>query len=178
MSQKSFPLKRRRSRHKNLDLDELLIVAEKVDNWTRNDSEKVLEKAVSQMGEVYLERLKANTPIRDRRGWPPPDSRPPEDGGDGFMRDNWELTSVIPLANRRYQVTVKNDARFAEAVEYGHKQKVGRYVPQIHNFLKKPEVEGIHTIRRTKEELDKSKEMERTLQKKFDAELKRIFDGK
>lgn len=183
-NQRSFPLRRKRSRHKSLDFDDLIIVADNIDNWTRRDSEGVLRNAVSQMGEIYLERIKANTPIRDIAsirypdGYDPPYSRPSVDGGEGFMRENWQLTSVIPLSNKRYQVTVKNDARFAEAVEYGHKQDVGAYVTQIHNHLKESTVEGIHTIRRTKEELAESKEMERTLQKKFDAELERIFNGK
>ena len=178
MSQKSFPLKRKSSRHKSLDLDDLIILVDNLDQWTRKDSERVLAEAVSEMGEVYLERVKANTPIRDQRGFPPPYSRPAEDGGDGFMRDSWELTSVTPLPNRRYQVTVKNDARFAEAVEYGHDQDTKRYVRQIGHQLRNPKVKGIHTIQQTREELNESKEMERVLERKFNKELKRLFNGK
>lgn len=44
-------------------------------------------------------------------------------------------------------VDVYNNTEYAAHVEYGHRQKVGQYVPAIGKRLKKPFVEGEHMLR-------------------------------
>ena len=45
------------------------------------------------------------------------------------------------------RVDVYNNTEYAAHVEYGHRQKVGQYVPAIGKRLKKPFVEGEHMLR-------------------------------
>lgn len=175
-------IKRARSRHGGLTTRELNNLIKKFENLP---VDQILADCTREMGEVYLKKLKENTPIRDQK-YDAPYSRWEADGGKGFMRESWELTSVIPRGKNKYEVTVKNDARFAHAVEYGHKQidkKTGelRFVHQLTpwgKYLKQEKVEGIHVIKKTKAELAESKVMHNTLKRKVNKELKRMLNGK
>ena len=60
----------------------------------------------------------------------------------GNLREAWKRST--PENGR---VDVYNNTEYAAHVEYGHRQKVGQYVPAIGKRLKKPFVEGRHMLR-------------------------------
>lgn len=60
----------------------------------------------------------------------------------GNLREAWKRST--PDNGR---VEVYNNTEYAAHVEYGHRQKVGQYVPAIGKRLKKPFVEGKHMLR-------------------------------
>lgn len=60
----------------------------------------------------------------------------------GNLREAWKHST--PENGR---VDVYNNTEYAAHVEYGHRQKVGQYVPAIGKRLKKPFVEGRHMLR-------------------------------
>ena len=60
----------------------------------------------------------------------------------GNLRKAWKRST--PDNGR---VEVYNNTEYAAHVEYGHRQKVGQYVPAIGKRLKKPFVPGKHMLR-------------------------------
>lgn len=60
----------------------------------------------------------------------------------GNLREAWKRS-----APENGRVDVYNNTEYAAHVEYGHRQKVGQYVPTIGKRLKKPFVEGKHMLR-------------------------------
>lgn len=60
----------------------------------------------------------------------------------GNLRAAWKRST--PENGR---VDVYNNTEYAAHVEYGHRQKVGQYVPAIGKRLKKPFIEGRHMLR-------------------------------
>ena len=86
------------------------------------------------------------------------------DARDKFLAQEAELVrgdavslSPVDTGNRREawkrstpdngRVEVYNNTEYAAHVEYGHRQKVGQYVPAIGKRLKKPFVPGKHMLR-------------------------------
>lgn len=89
------------------------------------NSGKVLDMASAQMGETLVGRVKDLTPV-----------------DTGNLRQSWKRTRP-----KNGRVEVYNNTEYASHVEWGHRQKVGRYVPAIGKTLKKPFVEGSHMLR-------------------------------
>ena len=89
------------------------------------NSGKVLDMASAQMGETLVGRVKDLTPV-----------------DTGNLRQSWKRTRP-----KNGRVEVYNDTEYASHVEWGHRQKVGRYVPAIGKTRKKPFVEGSHMLR-------------------------------
>ena len=89
------------------------------------NSGKVLDMASAQMGETLVGRVKDLTPV-----------------DTGNLRQSWKRTRP-----KNGRVEVYNNTEYASHVEWGHRQKVGRSVPAIGKTLKKPFVEGSHTLR-------------------------------
>ena len=48
----------------------------------------------------------------------------------GTLRDAWTILPVEKQGNN-YVVTIVNNTEYASYVEYGHRQRPGRYVPEI-----------------------------------------------
>ena len=89
------------------------------------DPKEVLDKTSAQVGETLAGRTKNLTPV-----------------DSGRLRNDWHRTK--PQDGR---VTVYNNTEYAAHVEWGHRQKVGKYIPALGKTLKKPFVEGRHMLR-------------------------------
>ena len=63
----------------------------------------------------------------------------------GTLRRGWTIGPIVKRGND-YRITVFNPVRYAEYVEYGHRQEPGRYVPAIDKKLKKYWAEGIYML--------------------------------
>lgn len=56
----------------------------------------------------------------------------------GLLRNSWQLSNVFKKSNSEYYIVLFNPVLYASYVEYGHRQEVGRFVPQIGKRLKSP----------------------------------------
>ena len=63
----------------------------------------------------------------------------------GNLRRSITSSDVKHYGNE-YSMTIGSSLEYVQAVEYGHKQEVGRYVPAIKKKLKKEFVPGNHVI--------------------------------
>lgn len=78
---------------------------------------------------IQLEgRVKERTPVKTAR-----------------LRNAWRV-GEIRRSGDEYIIEVSNNLEYAEAVEYGHRQEPGRYVPAIGKRLKRKFVPGAHMM--------------------------------
>jgi hypothetical protein len=66
----------------------------------------------------------------------------------GELAESWHIGN-IQTDGTTYSLELINDADFGKAVEYGHKQQAGKYVPEIGKKLIKNYVQGKHMIQRS-----------------------------
>lgn len=62
----------------------------------------------------------------------------------GTLRNAWQMSTLINSSSVKSKVY--NNLEYAEYVEYGHRQQVGRYVPQIGKKLKNSFVKGQYML--------------------------------
>ena len=70
----------------------------------------------------------------------------PED--TGTLKNSWQRENGRRLTGKKFTQIVFNMTDYAAHVEYGHRQKVGRYVPAIGKKLVAPIVRGRFMLRR------------------------------
>ena len=72
----------------------------------------------------------------------------------GALRQGW---TVLPIEKKggAYQITVTNNLLYASYVEYGHRQKPGRYVPALGKQLKAAWVPGRYMMTISVQELER-----------------------
>lgn len=71
----------------------------------------------------------------------------------GTLRDAWTVLPVEKIGNT-YTVTVINPTEYASYVEYGHRQRPGRYVPALGKRLKANWVKGKFMLTISEQELE------------------------
>lgn len=93
----------------------------------------------------------------------------------GTLRDAW---AVMPVGHRgnHYTVVLLNPIKYAPYVEYGHRQKPGRYVPALGKQLKAHWVKGRFMLTISTQEVEQ--QAPAILEKKLYQFLKGCFDAK
>lgn len=71
----------------------------------------------------------------------------------GRLRNGW-MVGEIRKSGNDYIIEVYNNVEYAEPVEYGHRQKVGQYVPALGKRLKAKTVKGAHMMELSLADLD------------------------
>lgn len=71
----------------------------------------------------------------------------------GRLRRGWTVGGVIKNGST-YEVEIINPVEYASYVEYGHRQRPGRYVPQIGKTLKRAWVPGRFMLTISERELE------------------------
>ena len=74
-----------------------------------------------------------------------------------------------------YEIEVYNPTEYASYVEYGHRQQVGRFVPQIGKRLKQGWVQGQFMLKISEEEIQAI--APKLLEKKLNEEIRRLFNA-
>lgn len=87
-----------------------------------------------------------------RRGWTAKTEEEAEGGGQSDVMAFVNSLNVEKLQGA-YQITIINPVPYASYVEYGHRQKVGRYVPAIERSLKRAWVPGQFMLKISEDEL-------------------------
>lgn len=90
----------------------------------------------------------------------------------GTLRDAWTVQPVEKVGDS-YVVTVVNNTEYASYVEFGHRQKPGRYVPALGKSLTANWVEGQFMLTISEEKL--RSQLPRILEKKVYMLLKEVF---
>ncbi len=75
-------------------------------------------------------------------------------GQTGALKNNW-VSNIIKEGNI-YKIEVINPLKYAEFVEFGHRQQPGRYVKAIGKRLKKGWVEGKLMLTITERDLQRN----------------------
>lgn len=128
------------------------------DKTNEKEIEKLCEEMTKELAATFTNKVIKRTPV----------GIIPEDIDDetkekywsgytgGNLRRNWtvgKLERTGGNGTRTYRIKVENQAKYAVYVEEGHRQTVGKYVPQLGKTLKKPWVEGKHMNRITADEI-------------------------
>lgn len=95
--------------------------------------------------------------------------RTPSDTGN--LRRNWTVSDVRKNGEN-YEIEVSNSAEYAGYVEFGHRQKPGRFVPAIGKRLKKSWVKGKFMLTISESELQK--QAPAVIEKKITEWLKKL----
>lgn len=88
-----------------------------------------ITKTLNDEGADWLADVRANTPV---------------DTGD--LRRSWTLSPISKNANV-FEMELSNNLDYANHIEFGHRQKPGRYVPAIGKRLKADFVKGYYMLR-------------------------------
>lgn len=92
----------------------------------------------------------------------------------GTLRDAW---TILPIEKQgdKYIITVINNTEYASYVEYGHRQKAGRYVPALGKKLTSNWVKGRYMLTISTQELERQAPI--IIEKKLYNFMKGCFDG-
>lgn len=93
----------------------------------------------------------------------------------GQLRDSWH-PQVIQKKGSEWTCGVETNTEYAMYYEFGHRQDVGRFVPQIGRKLKKPFVEGYYPV--TKSMTAMQKQLPKVADKNIRKALRRLEDDK
>jgi hypothetical protein len=113
-----------------------------------------------------------------RRGWTAKTEQEAQGRtGRGSVADGTAYARQLPVARTGdgYQITVTNPVSYASYVEFGHRQKPGRYIPQIGKQLKNGWVKGQFMLSISEHQLEGI--APGVLEKKLAAYLSEVFDG-
>lgn len=109
------------------DFKQLQALNERLDQLSKVDFDRFFTQAAKEVAGRLLNKVKKRTPVVY-----------------GTLRDAW---AVLPVGHRgdHYTVVVINNLRYASYVEYGHRQKPGRFIPghwEGERFVYDPDAEG------------------------------------
>ena len=90
----------------------------------------------------------------------------------GTLRDAWTILPVEKQGNN-YVVTIVNNTEYASYVEFGHRQRPGRYVPALGKSLKANWVKGRFMLTISEQELEA--QLPALLEQKLYTLLKGVF---
>jgi hypothetical protein len=112
-----------------------------------------------------------------RRGWTAKTEAEAEGGtGRGSASDGVRYAQSLPVtqAGGAYQVTVTNPVHYASYVEFGHRQKPGRYVPALGKSLKSSWAKGQYMLTLSERQL--ATMAPAILERKLQAFLTEVFN--
>ncbi len=98
-----------------------------------HDLDRALTRNMNQLGNEWLNDCRNETP---------------KDTGN--LRRSFRLKKV-DKRDGDFSVMLYNNAEYAAAVEFGHRQEPGRYVPAIGKCLKRSWVPGYHMLDRSRQ---------------------------
>ena len=107
-------------------------------------------------GEVKLERLRSGGVLR--RGWiSKTQGEAEQKSGSPSAREVIEYTNGLAIEHMggMYRIVICNVVAWSSYVEYGHRQKPGRFVPVLGKKLKKAWVPGVFMLTISEQKLQK-----------------------
>ena len=163
-----------------VDYRELEALRDRLEQFQKVDIDAFCSKMAKELAARLLRRVKKRTPV----GQYETITYTMKDGSTlsfnegkqgGSLRNNWKINSTATKKGVVYEIEIFNPLEYASYVEYGHRQQVGRFVPQIGKKLKSGWVEGQFMLKISEEEIQAI--APKLLQKRLDEELRRLFNA-
>ena len=120
-----------------VDFSELVALRDKFQNL-QNIIDDFCIQVTKEIAQIIVKEVKEKTPI-----------------DKGKLRDNWTI-GEFKKEGTVYKIEVINPLKYAEFVEFGHRQQPGRYVKAIGKRLKKGWVEGKLMLTITERDLQRN----------------------
>lgn len=117
------------------------------------DGERIIGEGMKHLAQRGVDIAKKNTPV-----------------GKGQLRRSWVIREASPL-----RAVIVNYASYAEYVEYGHRQKPGRFVPKLGKRLKHSWVRGQFYGKRSGEQIRKN--ADKIMRPVIIKEVEKIING-
>lgn len=158
------------------DFKELEKLNERLEQLSAVDMDHLCRKAANEIAQILLNKVKKRTPVGVKPKFDEPKTvKVTGKSGKtakmlsrsgaildqywsgyrgGSLRDAW---TVLPIEKKgdQYFITVANNLDYASYVEYGHRQKPGRYVPALGKSLKASWVKGKFMLTISEQEVEK-----------------------
>ena len=144
-----------------VDYRELEALRDRLEQFQKVDMDELCEKMAKNLAQRLLRRVKQRTPVGKK---PFEDEEVSEKEKEilaeywsgyqgGTLRNSWKINNTVTQNGIVYEIEVYNPTEYASYVEYGHRQRRGRYVPQIGNFLSSGWVEGKFMLKVSEEQV-------------------------
>lgn len=95
-----------------VDYSQLKRLQNKIEKFQKIDSDVLCRQIANELAQRLLKRVIELTPTKT-----------------GELRRSWTINEVIQIGNNEYQIEVTNSMEYASYVEYGHRQRPGRFIP-------------------------------------------------
>lgn len=164
-----------------VDYRELENLRDNLEKLQQVDMEKFCSDMAKEIAARLLRRVKQRTPVGQYETitYRTKDGREitfNEGKQGGTLRNNWKMETKVTKNGNVYEIEVFNPIEYASYVEYGHRQQVGRFVPQIGKRLTSGWVEGQFMLKISEEEVQAI--APKLLEKRLNERLREVFDVK
>lgn len=163
-----------------VDYRELKAFRDRLEQFQKVDMDIFCSKMAKEIAARLLRRVKQRTPV----GQYEVITYTKKDGSTvsfnegkqgGTLRNNWKIKNTVTKKGVVYEIEILNPIEYASYVEYGHRQQVGRFVPQIGKRLKSGWVEGQFMLKISEEEIQAI--APKLLEKRLNEELRKLFNA-
>ena len=164
-----------------VDFSELKALQKRLEEFEKADMDAFCTKMAKELAARLLRRVRQKTPVgeyevityttKDGKTYTFNDGKQ-----GGTLRNAWKIDKTVTKKGAVFEIEVINPMEYVSYVEYGHRQQVGRFVPQIGKSLKSGWVTGKFMLKISEEEVQALAPA--LLQKRLEEELRGIFDGK
>lgn len=139
-----------------IDFKELEEYAKKLEKLNEKQMEYITKKCLYDLANRMLTRVKEETPVKE-----------------GRLRDAWQIGLVILKKGNEYFIEVVNNVEYAEWVENGHFQEIGRYVHVLGKRLVNMYVPGRYMMKISAQQIQDKSDV--YVKKILEKELRRIL---
>jgi len=140
----------------NIDVKEFEEYAEKLKKLSDKQMLEITKKCLYDLANRMLTRVKEQTPVKE-----------------GLLRNSWQIGLSVLKKGDEYFIEVVNNVEYAEYVENGHFQEVGRFVKALGKRLVNTYVPGRYMMRISAQDIQD--EADKYVKKILEKEFERIF---
>jgi len=167
---------------KNVQFDDFRGMLERLKKYEQKEQE-FFEACAKELAARLLAKLIKRTPVglttkkhkggTLRRGWTAKTEAQAAAGGSSQGTTKYVTGLRVQKIGNAYQITIINPVHYASYINYGHRQKPGRYVPALGKKLVKAWVPGNHMVEISEAEIEA--EQHAIIERKLKKFLKEMF---
>ena len=158
------------------DYEQLKKLNKRLEQLMDSDIDKFIRKTAKELAGRLLNKTVKRTPVGVIPSYATDEAKSKYwSGYEGSnLRDNW---FILPIEKHgdNYVITIANNAEYASYVEYGHRQKAGRYVPALGKKLTSSWVKGRYMLTISTQELER--QAPKIIERKLYNFIKGCFDA-
>lgn len=163
-----------------VDYKELEALRDRLEQFQKVDMDAFCSNMAKEIAARLLRRVRQKTPVGKYQTitYTKKDGSTVtyNEGKQGStLRKGWKMQPTVTQNGVVYEIEVYNPTEYASYVEYGHRQQVGRFVPQIGKRLKQGWVQGQFMLKISEEEIQAI--APKLLEKKLNEEIRRLFNA-